>query len=78
MKEFFDRLFRHPDTVVKFIVAFVGAVGVAVSLGLLPDTVGKWTAVIIAFLTSLGVYGGNNKTDAESAADRYGATEESL
>jgi hypothetical protein len=40
----------------KFVVSAVGAIGVAVSLGLLPDSVGQWLAVAVAFLTSYGVY----------------------
>lgn len=63
MKEFFTRVFKEPRTVVKFFVALVGAVGVAVSLGLLPESVSKWVAVVVAFLTSLGVYGGANEGD---------------
>lgn len=44
----------------KLVVSVVGAVGVAVSLGLLPDSVGKWLAVAVAALTSLGVYSAPN------------------
>ena len=40
----------------KLIVALVGAVGVAVSQGLLPDEVGAWLTVVVAFLTAYGVY----------------------
>lgn len=40
----------------KLIAALVGAVASAVSLGLLPDTIGQWLAVVVAFLTAAGVY----------------------
>ena len=40
----------------KLIVALVGAIGVAVSQGLLPDEVNSWLTVVVAFLTAAGVY----------------------
>ena len=60
MKEMINRLVHDPATVRKFIVALLGAIVVAVSLGLLPAAVGDWVAVVTAFLTSLGVYGIHN------------------
>lgn len=66
MKQFVVRVFKQPKTVVKFFVALVGAVGVAVSLGLVPDDAGKWAAVVVAFLTSLGVYKGANAPDSRT------------
>lgn len=64
MKEFFVRLLSDPATIKKFVVAFVGALGVALSEGLLPDTWGSWITVLVAFLTSIGVYGVPNKEDS--------------
>lgn len=68
MKQYLVRVFKQPKTVVKYFVALAGAVGVAVSLGLLPDSFGKWMAVLVSFLTSIGVYKGANAPD-EPAAD---------
>jgi hypothetical protein len=45
----------------KLIAAIFGAIATAVSLNLVPDDVTKWTAVAIAFATSLGVYVVPNK-----------------
>ena len=39
----------------KFWTALAGAVGMAVTLGLITGSAVKWVAVGIAFLTSLGV-----------------------
>lgn len=41
-------------------MALVGAVAVAVAVGLVPGAVGEWLPVIISFLTALGVYGLRN------------------
>lgn len=46
----------------KVIVALVGAVATAVSLGLVPEQVGDWLAVATAFLTALGVYAVENES----------------
>lgn len=40
----------------KFIVAVIGAVGVAISEGLLPGSATAIVNVIVAFLTAIGVY----------------------
>lgn len=40
----------------KFIAALAGAAALAVSEGLVPDTVERWITVAIGFLTALGVY----------------------
>lgn len=72
MKEFFVRLAKQPATVKKFIVAFVGAVGTAISLGLLPDSFGKWLAVVVSLLSSLGVYGVRNADDTPNGWDENG------
>lgn len=60
MKELLRRLWNEPATVRKLIVALVGAVVVAVSVGLVPGAVGDWVTVISAFLTAIGVYGLRN------------------
>lgn len=65
MRELIWRLWNEPASVRKFIAAFIGAVVVAVSLGLLPETVGPWLAVISAFASSIGVYAVANKTQEE-------------
>lgn len=51
-----------PKSARKFIAALLGAVTVAVGVGLLPDAVGSWVAVVGAFLTSYGVYVVRNDT----------------
>jgi hypothetical protein len=63
MKELWNRLVNDPATVRKAIVAFLGAVLTAVALGLLPALVGDWTAVVVSFLTALGVYVTPNAKD---------------
>lgn len=40
----------------KLIAALVGAVGVAMTQGLIAGTAAKWTTVAIGFLTAVGVY----------------------
>lgn len=40
----------------KLVAAIIGAVGEAISLGLLPDPASKYLAVAVAFLTAVGVY----------------------
>jgi hypothetical protein len=40
----------------KTIVAVLGAVSAAVAQGLLPDDVAPWVAIVISFLTALGVF----------------------
>lgn len=44
----------------KFVTALIGAAGIAVSEGLVPDEVGSWLTVVIGFATALGVYGAPN------------------
>lgn len=61
MVQMFKTLMNDPKAAMKFIVALIGAVLTAVTLGLLPAAVGDWTAVLIAFLTALGVYAVPNK-----------------
>lgn len=46
----------------KFIVALIGAIGVAVSDGLLPSSWGAYVTMAIAALTALGVYQVPNQT----------------
>ena len=70
MREFVTRLFSDPATVRKFVVAFVGAVAIAISEGLLPNTWSGWVTVISGFLTSLGVYGIPNKDDSPELLSR--------
>lgn len=60
MKELLRRLWNEPATVRKFIVALLSAVGVALSVGLLPVALAPWVAVAVAFAGSLGVYGLRN------------------
>lgn len=57
MKTMIKTLWENPASARKFIVALIGAVVVAVSVGLLPAAVGDWVTVTTAFLTALGVYG---------------------
>lgn len=40
----------------KFIAALVGAIGIAISEGLIPDSVNSYVTVGVAFLAALGVY----------------------
>lgn len=40
----------------KFVVALVGAITTAVSLGLLPEEWNQYVAVAVAFLTAAGVW----------------------
>jgi len=57
---------KLPDiaTVRKFVVALVGAVGIAVAHGLLPQAAATWVDVLGPFLVAIGVYGVENE-DAE-------------
>lgn len=63
MREMFTRLWNDPKAASKFIAALIGAVVVAVSVGLLPASVSGWVAVVSAFLTALGVYAVPNKEE---------------
>lgn len=63
MRNLVKSLLNDPRTVAKFVVALVAAVVIAVSQGLLPEAVGGWTTVVVAFLTALGVYAVPNKTN---------------
>lgn len=40
----------------KFIAALIGAIGIAISEGLIPDSVSSYVTVAVAFLAALGVY----------------------
>lgn len=60
MKEMLRLLWTEPKAVRKFIVALLAAVGVAVSVGLLPASIAGWAAVGSAFLGAFGVYGLHN------------------
>lgn len=60
VKELLRRLWNEPATTRKFIVALLSAVGVALSVGLLPLSLAPWVAVAVAFAGSLGVYGLRN------------------
>lgn len=50
------RLLTRPGTARKFITALLGAIAVAISVGLLPALAGDYLAVAVAFCTALGVY----------------------
>lgn len=63
MREMFNRLWNDPKTANKFIAALIGAVVVAVSVGLLPASVSGWVVVVTAFLTALGVYAVPNRQE---------------
>jgi hypothetical protein len=43
-------------TVWKFITALTGAIGIAISEGLIPESVNAYVTVAVAFLAALGVY----------------------
>lgn len=58
MSSWFDRLMSGEFN--KFVTALLGAVSLAISEGLLSAEVNAWLNIIIAFLTSLGVYGVKN------------------
>lgn len=60
MKQMLSLLWNDPKAVRKFIVALLAAVGVAVSVGLLPASIAGWAAVGSAFVGALGVYGLHN------------------
>lgn len=56
MKEFMNRMTSNPNTAKKFITAFLGALMVAITEGVLSDDYKGYVIVAIAFATSLGVY----------------------
>ena len=60
MKTMIKTLWEDPASARKFIAALLGAIVVAVGVGLLPPVVGDWIAVIGAFLSALGVYAVHN------------------
>ena len=60
MREMVRLLWNEPAAARKFVVALLAAVGVAISVGLLPAAVAGWVAVATAFLGALGVYGLHN------------------
>lgn len=70
MKEFFDRLFNDPATVRKFLVAFVSALGILISEGLLPENISHWVTIVIAFLNALGIYRVPNAKDGIPPGDK--------
>ena len=53
----------------KFAIAVLGAASTAVAQGLVPDTVGQWLPVAIAFATALGVYAVPNTPPKGQQAD---------
>lgn len=55
----------------KFIIAVLGAASTAVAQGLVPDTVGQWLPVAIAFATALGVYAVPNTPPKGEPADPH-------
>jgi len=71
MRNLIIMLWTQPAACRKFIVALIGAVGVAVSQGLLPAAIGGWLPVVIAFVTALGVYGiYNDKTPSDNSGEK--------
>lgn len=56
MKTMIETLWEDPAAARKFLVAFIGAVVTAVTVGLVPAAVGDWMTVVVVFLTALGVY----------------------
>lgn len=56
MSEMLDRLMNNPASARKFVVALLGAVLTAVSLGLLPADVENYVAVAASFAAAYGVY----------------------
>lgn len=68
MREFITRLTSDPSTVRKFVIAFVGALTVALAEGLVPESWGSWLTVVVSFLTAIGVYGVPNASDKPTAA----------
>lgn len=56
MKHFLHTVIEDPAAARKFLVALIGAVVAAVSIGLIPAAVGDWMTVVTVFLTAYGVY----------------------
>lgn len=63
MRTMFQTLWNDPKVAAKFITALIGAIVVAISVGLLPASVSGWVAVATAFLTALGVYAAPNRKE---------------
>ena len=56
MKTLIMQLWNDPKAARKFIVALLGAIAIAVSVGVLPEAVSMWVAIAGPFLTAAGVY----------------------
>lgn len=56
MKEMLKTIYNDPAAARKFLVALIGAVVAAVSIGLVPAAVGDWMTVVTVFLTAYGVW----------------------
>lgn len=64
--DLFRRLANEPQTMRKFIVALIAAVGIAVSHGLLPAAVATWVTVLGPFLSAVGIYAVPNEAPINS------------
>lgn len=60
MKTLIYLLMHDPAAVRKTIAALLGAVGVAIAVGLLPTGIGAWLAVAVSLASSMGVYAVHN------------------
>lgn len=56
MQQLFKTLYEDPAAARKFLVALLGAVATAITVGLIPAAVGDWMTVLTVFLTAYGVY----------------------
>lgn len=53
----------------KLVIALLGASGVAVTEGLLPEDLAAWMPVVVAFATAAGVYAVPNTPPVGQPAD---------
>ena len=56
MRQLLWSLWNEPKSVRKFIAALLTAASIAVAQGLVPEALGGWLPVVLAFAGAVGVY----------------------
>lgn len=72
MKQMISDLWNRPASVRKFIAALLTGFSIAVAQGLVPEALGGWLPVVIAFAGAVGVYGVyNRKQDLNNPSEEH-------
>lgn len=70
MKQMISDLWNRPASVRKFIAALLTGFSIAVAQGLVPEALGGWLPVVLAFAGAVGVYGVYNAKPKKNSGEQ--------